>query len=51
MGQGAPVTLRRRAWLAAAATAPLAACTPAQHEMTGGFSGLALERGHRLRAE
>ena len=50
MGQGAPVTLRRRAWLAAAATAPLAACAPAQHEMTGGFSGLALERGHRLRA-
>ena len=50
MGQGAPVTLRRRAWLAAAATAPRAACTPAQHDMTGGFSGLAHERGHRLRA-
>jgi monoamine oxidase len=48
MGQGAPVNPRRRALLAAAAAAPLAGCAP-PHEITGGFSGVSPERGHRVR--
>ncbi len=54
MGQGAPVTIRRRALLAAAATLPLAGsiagCTRSEPaEYTGGWVGANAERGHRLR--
>ena len=50
MGQGAPVSVQRRALLAAAAALPFAACTrnePAAY--TGGWVGANVERGHRLR--
>ena len=50
MGQGAPVSVRRRTVLGAAAALPFAACTrgePAAY--TGGWVGANAERGHRLR--
>ena len=53
MGQGAPVTIRRRAVLgaaAAAAVSPLLGCTRDEPvAYTGGWVGANAERGHRLR--
>ena len=56
MGQGAPVTIRRRAVLgaaaaaAAAAVSPLVGCTRDEPvAYTGGWVGANAERGHRLR--
>jgi monoamine oxidase len=50
MGQGAPVSLRRRGVLAGAAAWPLAACTRGEPpSYQGGWIGVAADRGHRLR--
>ncbi len=53
MGQGAVSLSRRGVLLGAVATATLAACQAPRDELakiTGGFAGIAQERGHLLRA-
>ena len=48
--RAAPGVLRRRDWLAAAASLPLWGCH-APAEIAGGFSGTHPERGHLLRGK
>ncbi len=45
----APAGLRRRHLLAAAAAGALAGCERARPELPGGYTGMAIDRGHALR--
>ncbi|MBS0291651.1 MAG: FAD-dependent oxidoreductase [Proteobacteria bacterium] len=47
--EGVAAGLRRRHLLAAAAALPVAACQDGVPDIPGGFTGIAMERGHQLR--
>jgi monoamine oxidase len=41
--------MRRRGFLASTSALPLLGCAPPRHEITGGFTGIDVARGHALR--